>query len=113
MVIHNYCNTPNADRYASYFFTRISTQSLQLPLKPGVIVPRMTTDVNSCPLERPIAVRMGTLRNHTDTGYTRSTFINCFICGNSDRELMKDIIQTCLYVLVTWGWAWSPHCKAR
>jgi len=64
MVIHNYYYTPNLDRYASYFFTRIITRPWQLPLKPGMIVPRMTTDVKSSPLERSTAVGMETLSNH-------------------------------------------------
>jgi len=46
MVIHSYYYTNNVDRNASYFFTRIWTRPWQLPLKPGVIVPRMTTEVN-------------------------------------------------------------------
>jgi hypothetical protein len=117
MVIHNYYYTPNVDRYASYFFTHISTRPWQLPLKPVVMVPRMTTDVNSCPLERSTAVRMETLRNHTEAGYTRSTFVDCFICGNNVKIVTMNWWEI-LYrpVLMSWwleGGAWGALIAKR
>jgi len=59
---------------------------------------------------------METLRNHTVTDYTRSTFVDCFICGNSVKIVTQnwcEILHKPLDVLVTRGGTWGPHCKAR